>query len=66
MDLRGRQKTDDEQTRYQLTLTGDYTHCADHLHSGRITGKPECAGVNRHVGVSKERLVYSVRRISPG
>jgi hypothetical protein len=32
----------------------------------RITGKPESAGINRHVGVSSGKLVHSVRIISPG
>ena len=29
-------------------------------------GKPESAGINRHVGVSSGKLVHSVRIISPG
>jgi hypothetical protein len=37
-----------------------------HNLNARIVGHSESAGINRHVGVSSERLVYSVRQISPG
>jgi hypothetical protein len=33
---------------------------------GRVVGQPECAGINRHEGVSSGKLVHSVRIISPG